>query len=198
MYAPASHDEITGIVNYLGQQLDALHAAAVGLTEEQARSRPCRSALSVGGLVKHGIYVMRGAIARLRGDGPADPYDPAAYAAYGDSFVVGDDETVAGLLARFDQVRAEYLDAVAATDPSATVIEPPSPWFGRYEPQPALARYYLVHQIEELARHAGHADILREEVDGISIANIVLTHDGVAANDFFQPYEPAAGTIWGS
>ena len=45
MYPPASNDEITGIVNYLDLQLSAIRAATVGLTDEQARLRPCRSAL---------------------------------------------------------------------------------------------------------------------------------------------------------
>ena len=49
MYTPARHDEITGVVNYLDQQLAAIRASVIGLTEEQARQRPCRSALSVGG-----------------------------------------------------------------------------------------------------------------------------------------------------
>ena len=68
MYEPASNDEITGLVNYLDEQLTAIRAAAIGLTDEQARMRPCRSALSIGGLIKHATYVMRGATARLAGE----------------------------------------------------------------------------------------------------------------------------------
>ena len=49
MYAPAQHDEVTGLVNHIDEQLTAIRAAAFGLTEEQARQTPCRSALSVGG-----------------------------------------------------------------------------------------------------------------------------------------------------
>ena len=63
MYEPAPDDEITGLVRYLDQQLAAIRAAAIGLTEEQARMRPCRSALSIGGLIKHATYGMRGATA---------------------------------------------------------------------------------------------------------------------------------------
>jgi hypothetical protein len=46
MYPPASNDEITGIVSYLDLLLGAIRAAAVGLTDEQARLRPCRSAVA--------------------------------------------------------------------------------------------------------------------------------------------------------
>ena len=50
MYAPAPDDEITSLANQIDQQLAALRASAVGLTEEQARARPCASALSIAPL----------------------------------------------------------------------------------------------------------------------------------------------------
>ena len=46
-----------------------------------------------------------------------------------------------------------------------------------------------------MARHAGHADIIREQIDGVSIPAIVLTADGMAASDYFEPYVPEPGTI---
>jgi hypothetical protein len=52
-----------------------------------------------------------------------------------------------------------------------------------------------VHVVEELARHAGHADIIREQIDGMSVPALVLTLAGAPANDFFTPYEPAPGTL---
>jgi hypothetical protein len=106
-----------------------------------------------------------------------------------------DDETAAGALAEFDTARAEYLAAVAATDPSSPTVEPPAPWHGIDDALPAFARYYLVHQVEELARHAGHADIIREQLDGVAVPAIVLSESGFAANDFFQPYVAAPGTL---
>src|SRR5215211_5675899 len=96
MYEPASNDEITGLVSYIDEQLTAIRAAAVGLTEDQARLRPCRSTLSVGGLIKHATYGMRGATARLTGEGGAaaqSTFDDGAIAAYESSFGLGDDET---------------------------------------------------------------------------------------------------------
>ena len=196
MYEPSRHDEITGLVRYLEQQLEAIRAAAIGLTEEQARTQPCRSALSIGGLVKHVTYGMRGATARLTGEvGEPTDIDEAAFAAYTASFILTDDETAAGALAEFDEVRVKYLAAVAATDPESPTVEPPAPWHGIYDARPASARYYLVHQVEELARHAGHADIIREELDGVAVPTIVLGESGFPANDFFQPYVPAPGTL---
>ena len=158
--------------------------------------RPCRSALSIGGLIKHATYGMRGATARLTGEaGVRLEIDEDAFAAYTSSFALADDETAAGVLARFDEARVAYLAAVAATDPGAPSVEPPAPWHGIHDARPAHARYYLVHQIEEFARHAGHADIIREQIDGVSVPAIVLSEAGAPANDFFQPYVPQPGTI---
>ncbi|TQS42487.1 DinB family protein [Cryptosporangium phraense] len=189
MYAPAEHDEITGLLRYLVQQLDALRASAFGLTEAQSRETPCRSSLSIAGLIKHAAHGMRGAAARLRGT-PSMDFD-----AYLASFAPAPDETTTALIAEFDAARAEYLEAFAAADPDAVTIEPPAPWHGRFTEQPVRWRYYLVHQIEEMARHAGHADIIREQLDGMSIPALVLTVEGAPANDFFQPYVPEPGTI---
>jgi hypothetical protein len=52
-----------------------------------------------------------------------------------------------------------------------------------------------VHLIEETARHAGHVDILREQLDGVAVPALVLTLEGMPANKFFQPYVPVPGTI---
>ena len=194
MYAPGRHSEIEGIVGDVQQQLDAIRASAIGLTEAQARARPCRSALSIGGLLKHATYCMRGVVDRL-GDGPGRVLDEDAYAAHEASFSLADGETAAGALADFDAARADYIAALAGTDPSEETVEDPAPWFGIFDQRPARRRYQLVHQIEELARHAGHADIIREQLDGVAVPSIVLTHDGVSASDFFEPYVPAPGTI---
>jgi hypothetical protein len=195
MYTPACDDEITGLVRYIDQQLDAIRAAAIGLTEEQTRLRPCRSALSIGGLLKHATYGMRGAVERLTVGEATRELDAAAFAAYESSFALDDDETAAGALAEFDSVRPAYLAAVAGTDPASQTSEPPSPWFGIFDARSANARYFLVHQVEELARHAGHADILREQIDGMAVPAIVLSEAGAPANDFFQPYVAGPGTL---
>ncbi len=196
MYEPARDDEITGLVRYLDQQLDAIRAAAIGLTDEQAREQPCRSALSIGGLIKHAIHGMRGATERLTGRVvDRAEIDDAAFAAYAASFALTDDETAAGAIREFDAARTEYLAAVAATDPASPTTEPPAPWHGIDDARPALARYFLVHQIEEFARHAGHADILREQIDGVAVPAIVLSESGFPATEFFQPYVASPGTL---
>ncbi|MFT4080976.1 MAG: DUF664 domain-containing protein [Nocardioides sp.] len=195
MYAPARDDEVTTIARYVDQQLEAIRASALGLTEEQARSTPCRSALSIGGILKHVAHGMRGAVLRIREPHGTRPLDEAAFAAYLGSFTVGEGESVAGTIEEFDAARAELIAAILDADPGSEATEPPAPWAGVFQPTPILLRFYLNHQIEEFARHAGHADIIREQIDGVSVQTLVHTLAGTPANDFFTPYAASPGTL---
>ncbi|MCF8587067.1 mycothiol transferase [Gordonia liuliyuniae] len=195
MYAPARDNEITGFAGYIDQQLDHLRASLYGLTEEQARLTPCRSALSVGGILKHIAYGLPTATVRLRGEIVDRPVDEAAFAAYLGSFALTDDETAAALIDRFDADRAAFMAAVRDCDPDGESVEPPAPWAGIFDARPIKNRFYLGHQVEEFARHAGHADIIREEIDGQSVPGLVLALAGAPANDFFTPYRAEPGTL---
>lgn len=195
MYPPARDDELTGLVRYADQQLGALRAALYGLTEEQAKSTPCRSSLSVGGIVKHVEQGMSGAIERLREGARPPVVDDAGVAAYLDGLVLREDESAADLVDRFDRTRAVYLETLAQADPDGEADAPPAPWSGIYESLPIKNRYFLVHQIEEFARHAGHADIIREEIDGQSVPGLEMSMAGAPANQFFTPFVPAPGTL---
>src|SRR5690242_8627218 len=113
MYLPAVDDESTTLVRYVDQQLEALRAAAYGLTEEQARSTPCRGTLSVAGLVKHVTHGMRGAIRVLASDDPP-VLDEEAFAAYLANFSLAEGESTLDVLSAFDEVRPRYLAALAA------------------------------------------------------------------------------------
>ncbi len=103
MFGPARYTESEVLVGYLDQQLTAIRAAALGLTEEQARLTPCRSELSIGGLLKHATYIMAGR-ERHRADPEAMP-DAAGFTLFMGSFALGEDETLAGALAAFDHAR---------------------------------------------------------------------------------------------
>ncbi|WP_018179222.1 mycothiol transferase [Jongsikchunia kroppenstedtii] len=195
MYAPARDDEATSVARYIDQQLEAIRASALGLTEDQARSTPCRSALSIGGIIKHAVHGARNAATRIRNLHVERSLDEAAFAEYMASFVVSDDATVAGTIEEFDAARADLLAALAAADPDVEATEPPAPWDGIYQPNPIRLRFFLNHQIEEFARHAGHADIIREQIDGESVQTLVHTLAGSPANDFFTPYVAEPGTL---
>ena len=185
MFAPGTHSESEALAGFLDDQLQALRTAAHGLTDEQAKQRPCRSTLSVGGILKHVTHV-------LRGRTQPRVVDADGYAAFADSFVLRDDESLEGALAAFDEVRAAVLTDVRATDPAAPTTEPPAPWYGRSEPTPSVQRYALLHLVEELARHAGHADVLREELDGATAGPLLMAVEGAPGNAFVQPWAPPA------
>ena len=167
MFMPGRYSEIDVVVGYIDQQLDAIRASAYGLTEKQARATPCRSELSIGGLLKHATYFMNGA-------GSSDASDEDGYA----SFALGVDETLVAALDAFDAAREAYLAELRTVDPAAESISGPAPWDGIDEPMPSVRRYGLVHHIEELARHAGHADVIREQIDGATAASLLMAVEG--------------------
>ncbi len=189
MFGPGRYTESQTLVGYLEQQLAAIRAAAYGLTDEQARLTPCRSALSVGGLVKHATYVMSGRLNRAS----APSFDQEAARRFMSSFALGEQETLAGALEDFDAAREAYLAEVGSVDPAAEMVAPPTPWEGRSEPTGSVERFALVHHVEELARHAGHADIIREQIDGANALSLLMAVEGRPGNPYVQPWAPAAG-----
>ena len=116
--------------------------------------------------------------------------DEAGYALFMSSFALGDGETLAGALETFDAARSAYLADVRATDPGADITAPPVPGDGIYAPTDSVQRFELVHHLEELARHAGHADIIREQLDGATAASLLMAVEGREGNDFVQPWTP--------
>jgi len=165
---PATADERESLLAFLEAQRSGLRRAVRGLTDEQAAARPSVSAMTLGGLVKHAAHCERHWVQEVlmrRGPQPGDG-DPADRAAsWEDEFRLLPGETLAGVLAEFDDVARETAETVAALpDLDLVVPLPEAPWF----PQDAKrsARWILMHLVEEQARHAGHADIIRESLDG--------------------------------
>lgn len=193
MFFPGRHNEIDNIAGYLQAQLDAIRLSAYGLTEDQARSRPCRSELSIGGLLKHVSYVCRGRRKRVEDDGAHDTPEQlfARMEEFTSSFALGEGESLKGALAEFDAAVDDLLESVRSTDPDGAAEEPPAPWFGINEPTPSNHRFNLIHLVEELARHAGHADIIREQLDGAAAGELLMAANNIPGNDFMQPWQPA-------
>jgi hypothetical protein len=195
---PPVVSERDGLVAYVAQQLDAFRAVAYGLTDEQARATPTPSALSVGALVKHATGVSKGWIARVSAAPEPPPVDDRPFeervAAYQDEFVMREDETLADLLARFD-VQAELtLAALAQADPATPVPVPQdAPWFPKDVTHWSV-RWVALHLVEELARHAGHADIIREAIDGATMYELVAGREGWPETGWLKPWQPPAST----
>ena len=143
-----------------------------GLTDEQARQRTTVSELTLGGLIKHVAATEAGWARFMSGDPGAmhadidwsNP-DPAVVAAYRDGFVLLPDETLEGVLADYARTAATTDELVATLpDLDAAYQLPPAPWFPVGTTR--SVRRVITHIIAETAQHAGHADIIRESLDG--------------------------------
>ena len=124
------------------------------------------SALCLGSVIKHVTAVERSWV-RFIVEGPAAMSfgGKAAADSHERGFELGDDETLDGLLGSYQEV-AESTDRLVATLPDLDQSHPlpPAPWF---PPGTAWsARKVLLHIVAETAQHAGHADIIRESLDG--------------------------------
>ena len=139
------------------------------LTDEQARQRTTASELSLGGLIKHVAVTEQGWVDFIL-DGPSKMKDFSAMtdadmARWTDGFRLLPDETLAGVLADYEKV-AQRTDELVASLPDLDVAHPlpKAPWFPPGETR--TARRVFLHIIAETSQHAGHADIIRESLDG--------------------------------
>lgn len=194
MVTPTVRTESDELVAYIAHEIQAIRNSAHGLTDQQARETPCASALSIGGILKHCTYVANGWGRRAKAATQGAP-SPQAFAehakAFTASFALTDDETLAGALADFDAATSRLLAELATIDPDDTLYEPAAPWDDRPEPVPTRARFALLHQVEEFARHAGHAHIIREQLDGACAGGLDLAVTGRPGNPYVQPWQPA-------
>jgi uncharacterized damage-inducible protein DinB len=184
---PPFDNETDGILLYLVQQRDGLKYAAYGLTEEQLRRRATpSSALTVGGLLKHCAATERGWVDLLAGESTQRTEEE-----YGSDFAMTDDESGTSLLAELDAAAARTEQVVRGLpDLEVKVRLPEAPWY----PQNAegySARWILLHVMEELARHAGHADIIREHIDGATMYELMAGAEGWPATEWMTPWQPS-------
>ncbi len=162
---PSATGERADLMQALAQARFFLRLTARDLDDEQAARRTTPSALCVGGLIKHvtGVeaawadFIVRGTQAMA--------FDGASMAEHANSFEMLEGETLAVLLKRYEEVARRTDEIVAALpDLDASHPLPEAPWFA-----PGAhwsARRVLIHMIAETAQHSGHADIVREALDG--------------------------------
>ncbi|MBX7432270.1 DinB family protein [Mycobacterium sp. Y57] len=189
---PPIAGERAGLKEYLAAQQHAFHAIAYGLTDEQARSAPSVSALSIGGLIKHATTCQRGWMRRVSA-APAMAEEDARpmaeqQADYADEFVMRDDETLADILAAFDAQNAETIRLVETADLAAAVPIPQDvPWLPK-DVSAWSVRWVFFHLIEELARHAGHGHIIRESIDGATLYELLAGLEGWPKTEWLTPW----------
>jgi hypothetical protein len=128
-----------------------------GLSEAGARRHLVPTLTTPIGLVKHAAAVERNWFQHYLGGRPRGQIAGNAWADDA-SWEVGEDETIADVIAEYDESCAESRRIAAGFGLDDTV---PHEQLG-----PVSLRWIYVHMIGEHARHIGHADILREQVDG--------------------------------
>jgi hypothetical protein len=184
---PPVADEREVLTQYLEQQRYVLRLTAFGLTDEQARTAPGPGPLTVGGLIKHVSFVERAWMRTV-----LQQPDHSSGSDYERGFGLDPGETLADALDGYADA-ARSTDAVIAgiADLGQAVPVPKGvPWFPD-DVDAWSVRWVLLHLIQETARHAGHADIIREAIDGGTAFPIMAAAEGWPATEWMEPWEPA-------
>lgn len=161
---PAGGEREDLVAMAVDQRANFIHTVT-GITDEQAAVRTTVSELTLGGLVKHLADVQRTWLAVVDGTAPAEidwsDLDP-------DGSRMTGDETLAGLLDAFHAAAVGF-DRTVRQEPDLDrrVTLPHSPW-SPADPITWTVRHVLLHVFREIAHHSGHADIIREALDGAS------------------------------
>jgi len=157
---PVAGDEKATLTGFLDYHRATLLLKCAGLTPRQLIIRSCPpSSLSLLGLVRHLSQVETGWLrARFVGEDESDFYGP------GDAdFEVthADEQSVAAAFSHYTEVVSRSRAIVAGAQ-LHTMTARAHPRTGEH----FSLRWILVHLVEEYARHNGHADLLREAIDG--------------------------------
>ena len=168
MPTATSQTVVTGeraeLLQQISEQRQMLLIAVRGLSDAQIAARSTVSDLTLGGIIRHltqGERVWTQIILHGGKETPPGMWDT-------DQYYLNGDETLAGLL-------AAYADASRATDEAVAglhnldglVTLPEAPWSPGVVVEWSV-RVILLHLLRETAQHAGHADIIRESLDGAS------------------------------
>ena len=169
MTSSPNDSERADLLEALGTHRHFLRHTVRDLTDEQARQRTTASELTLGGLIKHVSAIESGWVDFVL-EGPSAMGDYTSMseevmAQWANQFTLLPEETLTGVLEDYAKVAART-DEVVATLPDLSISHPlpKAPWFppdGRRS-----ARRVFVHIVAETAQHAGHADIIRESLDG--------------------------------
>jgi hypothetical protein len=191
--APALLDERELLLAYIAQQRQGAKNAAFGLSDHELRMTPLASALSIGGIIKH-LADMESGWTDLMGEDHARTGDDRE-SAYRNSFLLEPEESGADVLARYDEV-ARRTEAVVArvTDLDRAVPVPTGvPWFPA-DVEAWSVRWVLLHLIEETARHAGHADLIRETLDVATMYELMAAAEGWPDTEWLRAWKPTRST----
>lgn len=155
----STSNERDALAGFLDQQRDALVRKVLGASDADARRRPTVSSLSLLGLVKHStVWEGRWFQGIVAGRALPDGWPERRSLIPDEDFHVDDGDTVELWLARYQEAADVSRQIVASIDLDAPCA--------RHDVVDCNVRWVLLHLIEETARHAGHADLIRETLDG--------------------------------
>lgn len=187
MLAPPVVDERDGLTCFLAQARNSLKVAAYGLTDQQAGLTPTSSVLSVGGLIKHVTLGEQNWMSTIRGE--QRMRDPRVYLA---SFRFESTDSLADLIAAYDEAAAETDELIASIPDLGQRVEvPQAPWLPD-DVEAWSVRWVLHHLITETTRHAGHADLIREAIDGAQAGQLLAAVENWPESEIVKPWKPAA------
>ncbi|WP_328944005.1 DinB family protein [Streptomyces sp. NBC_00250] len=170
----AHGDERGALLNFVEAQRAAIRRSLLGLTEEQAASRPSASELSLSGLLKHVAEVELNWL-RLAQQQPNERQ--RTQETWGEGFRLVEEETIPEVVefwAGVAKETEEFVRSVPSLDDTFPL--PEAPWFpvdGRVS-----IRWMLLHLVQEAGRHAGHADVVRESLDGKTSFELIAAERG--------------------
>jgi hypothetical protein len=180
-------DEREALIGFLDQQRYVLRLTAYGLTDDQIRETPTPSPLSVGGLIKHLAAAERSWMGTvLQRERPSRSTEE-----YQDNFKLQDGETASEVLDDYEVACNETDQTIGSIPDLGQVVPIPKgvPWFPK-DVDAWSVRWVLMHLITETARHAGHADIIREAVDGGTSFPIMAAAESWPASPWMKAWEP--------
>lgn len=161
---PLSADERALLIAFLDRCRDTLRMKTAGLDAEQLDRTLPPSTMTLGGMLKHLAYVEDWWFGQVFAGRPAlAPFDDVDWDADNDwdwhSASGAKPEELHALFDRFVEASDQVVAAAASLD---DVAARPS----RRTGEQISLRWILVHMIEEYSRHNGHADLVRESIDG--------------------------------
>ena len=162
---PVPTGERADLLQTLNQHRYFLRFTVRELTDEMARLTPTVSQLCLGGLIRHVAETEEMWMRFAVGGAEAMTTALSGEASWASRFEMTQADTLAALLENYARV-ARRTDELVATLPDLDRAHrlPEAPWF---EPGASWSvRRVLLHVIAETAQHAGHADIIRETLDG--------------------------------
>jgi hypothetical protein len=155
----STSNERDALAGFLDRQRDALARKVQGVSNADARRAPTASSLSLLGLLKHSaVWEDRWFQGIVAGRPLPDGWPERKSATPDEDFQVDDGDTVEQWLTRYEKAAETSRQIVAAIELDRSCA--------RTDVIDCNLRLVLLHMIEETARHAGHADIIRETLDG--------------------------------